>query len=57
MKLFFTTEAQRAQSLIFSKNREIPIFENLSACGTYEPYIREATGWFLFGGISRQIKN
>jgi hypothetical protein len=56
MKLFFTTEAQREQSLFFFKNREIPIFENLSACGTYGPYIREATGWFFFGGISRQRK-
>jgi hypothetical protein len=35
----------------------MPIFENLSACGTYGPYIREATGWFFFGGISRQRKN
>jgi hypothetical protein len=57
MKLFFTTEAQRAQSLFFFKNREIPIFENLSACGAYRPYVREATGWFFFGGISRQRKN
>jgi hypothetical protein len=57
MKLFFTTEAQRTQSLFFFKNREIPIFKNLSACGTYGPPIRQATGWFFFGGISRQRKN
>jgi hypothetical protein len=57
MKLLFTTEAQRAQSLFFFQNREIPILENLSACGTYGPPIRAATGCFFFGGISRQRKN
>jgi hypothetical protein len=57
MKLFFTTEAQRAQSLFFFKNREMPIFENRSACGTRATPVREATGWFFFGGISRQRKN
>jgi hypothetical protein len=57
MKLFFTTEARRAQRLFFFKNREMPIFENRSACGTRGTTIRQATGWFFFGGISRQRKN
>jgi hypothetical protein len=57
MKLFFTAEARRAQRLFFFKNREMPIFENRSACGTQGTIYREATGWFFFGGISRQRKN
>jgi hypothetical protein len=35
----------------------MPIFENRSACDTQGTTIREATGWFFFGGISRQRKN
>jgi hypothetical protein len=57
MKRFFTTLARRARSPFFFKNRETPIFENLSACGAQGTTIREATGWFFFGGISRQRKN
>jgi hypothetical protein len=57
MKLFFTTEARRAQSFFFFKNREMPIFENLSASGTQGTTLRETTGWFFFGGISRRRKN
>jgi hypothetical protein len=57
MKLFFITEARRAQRLFFFKNRETPIFENRSACGTRIITIREATGWFFFVGISRPRKN
>jgi hypothetical protein len=54
-KRHFTTEARRAQRFFF-KNREMPIFENRSACGTQGTTIPEATGWIFFGGISRQRK-
>jgi hypothetical protein len=56
MKLFSPPRHGEPASLFF-KNRETPIFENLSACGTQGNPIREATDWFFFGGISRQRKN
>jgi hypothetical protein len=41
----------------FFNNRKTPTFENRSACGTRGITLRETTGWFFFGGISRQRKN
>jgi hypothetical protein len=59
MEFFFTTEARRAQRLFFSKIGrcrflKIPLPAGPSAPG--ESLIREVTGWFFFGGISRQRK-
>jgi hypothetical protein len=54
----FTTVTQRTQSRgsCFFKNREIPIFESCLPWATSELFVRQATGWFFFGGTSIQRK-